>query len=188
MFTTFASHTRSASYTGSTSRARGTSSTRSASLTQRAFRTGATMAIAAATSAALLTPAAQAQDQSDAVQFTNPEGNVACQFIKTDRGDGRQVLCIANTEGARKQKEECNPPEALVPAIRYYDGKHFELCWNQGLVGTPQAIPEGQFRTHDGFLITSDDEGGLDVFDTHRMKHVARADQNEISHGVPGSL
>ena len=105
----------------------------------------------------------------------------------------RSVLCISNTKGARADRPSCNPPNELVPSVRYNaGGRAHEGCWNQGLVGAKHHLSGGQVRFADGYMVVSDFNGGLDVFNVQNSRHVARVDGTQASagnaFGIPGSL
>ena len=155
-------------------------------LSRAAVATGSAVAL----SATLLASAAQAQN-NQGVQFWNAKGTVACQIITVD--SVRSALCISNTKGARADRPSCNPPNELVPSVRYNaGGRAHEGCWNQGLVDAKHHLSGGQVRFTDGYMVVSDFNGGLDVFDVQNSRHVARVDGTQASagnaFGIPGSL
>ena len=70
---------------------------------------------------------------------------------------------------ARKAHPECNPPQALIPAVKVEDDWAGTLCWNQGFTQPPQKLSPMSIRSGGGATVFAAPGGDLFVLDTIKM-------------------
>ena len=119
---------------------------------------GAALTLAAVT---LSVPAAHASTHT----YSNQRGDVRCEIYNTPQG--HTTLCVSDK--ARKAHPECNPPEALIPAVKVEDDWAGTLCWNQGFTQPPQKLSPMSIRSGGGATVFAAPGGDLFVLDTIKM-------------------
>lgn len=106
----------------------------------------------------LAMPAAQAQEIRG---FSNADGSVTCDYGTLD--GQTYIECLS--PGARATRSECNPPNELVPHVRYFAGQGTAGCYNQGLTSTSfNRLGAGEIFRYREVTVVPDHKGGLHLF------------------------
>lgn len=130
---------------------------------------GATIALAAVT---LNAPAAHASTHT----YSNQSGDVRCEIYNTPQG--HTTLCVSDK--ARKSQPECNPPQALIPAVKVEKNWVGTMCWNQGFTQPPQKLSPMSVRSGGGATVFAAPGGDLFVFDTVKMALIQVGSTNKV--------
>lgn len=107
--------------------------------------------------------AAAADHNPSALQFTTANGEIRCEVLEGQ--DGQHIQCVSDAPQARAAHAECNPPQALIPAVQLApDNSTSTGCYNQGLNGQPEPLGPGEVRVVGDTAIVATHTDALQVW------------------------